>query len=52
MKALIYLALTLVQCDKYGSTLFSSGRYPVFPETFVEEAVFPPSYVFDTFIKN
>jgi hypothetical protein len=24
----------------------------VFPTTFVEEAVFSPSYVFDTFVKN
>jgi hypothetical protein len=30
----------------------SEGRYPVFPATFVEEAVFPPMYVFATFVKN
>jgi hypothetical protein len=31
---------------------FSAGRYPVFPEMFVEEAVFSPSYVFVAFVKN
>jgi hypothetical protein len=29
----------------------SAGRYPVFPGTFVENAVFSPSYVFGTFVK-
>jgi hypothetical protein len=28
------------------------SRYPVFPATFVEEAVFSPLYVFDNFVKN
>jgi hypothetical protein len=27
-------------------------RYPVFSATFVEEAVFSPSYIFGTFVKN
>jgi hypothetical protein len=27
-------------------------RYPVFPATFFEEAVFSPSYVLGTFVKN
>jgi hypothetical protein len=27
-------------------------KYPVFPATFVEEAVFSPLYVFGTFVKN
>jgi hypothetical protein len=31
---------------------FSAGRYPVFPETFVEDAVFSPSYVFGAFVKK
>jgi hypothetical protein len=26
-------------------SVFFAGRYPVFPATFVEEAVFSPSYV-------
>jgi hypothetical protein len=25
---------------------------PLFPATFVEEAVFPPSFIFSTFVKN
>jgi hypothetical protein len=28
------------------------GRYPLFPATFVEEAVYSPSYVFGAFVKN
>jgi hypothetical protein len=28
------------------------GRKPLFPVTFVEEAVFSPWYVFGTFVKN
>jgi hypothetical protein len=28
-----------------------AGRYPVLPATFVEEAVFSPSYVFGVFVK-
>jgi hypothetical protein len=31
---------------------FSAGRYPVFPATFAEEAVFSPLYVFGTFVKT
>jgi hypothetical protein len=27
-------------------------RNPVFPETFIKEAVFSPSYIFGTFIKD
>jgi hypothetical protein len=32
--------------------IWIAGRYPVFPAAFVEEAVFSPSYVFSTFLKN
>jgi hypothetical protein len=32
--------------------LHADIRHPVFSATFVEEAVFSPSYVLDTFVKN
>jgi hypothetical protein len=31
---------------------FFAGRYPLFPATFVQEAVYFPSYVFGAFAKN
>jgi hypothetical protein len=43
----------LVQGDKHGSSFsFLQANNPVFPATFVEEAIFSPSYVFGTFVKN
>jgi hypothetical protein len=39
LKSLIQFKLILVQGEKHGSGLFSAWRYPVFPATFVEEAV-------------
>jgi hypothetical protein len=53
LRPLIHFELILVQGDKHGSKFqFSASRYPVFPATFAEEAVFSPSYVFGTFLKN
>jgi hypothetical protein len=39
LRFLIQFELILVQGEKHGSGLFSAWRYPVFPATFVEEAV-------------
>jgi hypothetical protein len=45
--------LILLQGERHGysfSLLHTDN--PVFPATFVEEAVFPPSYVLSAFDKN
>jgi hypothetical protein len=53
LRSLIHFVLIIVQGDKHGSKFwFSVGRYPLFPATLVEEAVFSPLYVFGTFVKN
>jgi hypothetical protein len=44
--------LILVQDDRHGSSFSFLQADNHFPATFVEEAVFSPSYVFDNFVKN
>jgi hypothetical protein len=48
---LIHFELILVQGDKHWFQCFA-GREPLFPVTFVKEAVFSPSNNFGAFVKN
>jgi hypothetical protein len=60
IRSLIHIKLILVQGDRYwlrfsflhADIQFSPCRYPVFPATFVEEAVFSQQYVFGNFVKT
>ena len=51
-RSLIHLSLSL--CMVLGSVLILSfiSNYPVFPATFIEEAVFVPWYILASFVKN
>jgi hypothetical protein len=59
LKSLIYFEFTLVHSDRHGSSFsilqadnhfWNCQKYPC--STFVEQAVFSPSQVFGTFVKN
>jgi hypothetical protein len=51
-RSLIHFELILVQGERPGSSFPSSKcGYPVFPATFVEEAVFSPLYILSAFVK-
>jgi hypothetical protein len=51
--SLIYFELILVLGDKHESSFsFLPVNKPLFPATFVKEAVYSPLYVFVAFVKN
>jgi hypothetical protein len=53
LKALIHFELILVQGERQGSSFSPFAcENPVFPATFVEEAVFSPSCVLGSFVED
>jgi hypothetical protein len=49
LRSLIHFEFILTQGERHGS---QTCRYPGFPVTFVDKAIFSPSYVFGTIVKN
>jgi hypothetical protein len=55
LRSLMHFGLTLIQGDKHESNfnvLQVDLQISVFPETFVEEPIFSPLYIFGAFVQN
>jgi hypothetical protein len=52
LRSLIYFELIVVQDERHESSFSFFHANIVFPATFVEEAIFSPSYVLGAFDKN